>query len=443
MNSAGTRARTNPSISEALHLLQQEPSAYFEQLEVAFEERESLIQAFLPEEQRFARLQADYEALEERYPDRETRPPLFGLPVGVKDIFHADGFETHAGSLLPANRLAGQQAASVTQLKEAGALVLGKTVTTEFAYFAPGPTRNPHNLDHTPGGSSSGSAAGVAAGLAPIAFGTQTIGSINRPAAFCGVVGFKPSYGRISTAGVIPLAPSLDHVGTFTADVGGTLAVAPLLLSDWKPEELDTRLGDLAPGTITLGVPRGPYMQGASEESSAQFESVRIRLEAGGLRIIDAPAMPDYAEISERHYLILAAEAAAVHQEWFDEYGELYNPKTAELIGKGREISGDQLASALEGRGQLREQLQALMDEYGMDAWISPAAPGPAPEGIESTGDPAMNLPWTHSGLPTIGLPSGWSANELPLGIQLTGSWYGDERLLAEAVAVERALTED
>lgn len=441
MNPPGARASATTSIPEALHLLRQEPRAYFEQLEAAFEERESLVQAFLPEEQRFARLQADYEALEERYPDRETRPPLFGLPVGVKDIFHADGFETHAGSQLPAIRLAGQQAASVTQMKDAGALVLGKTVTTEFAYFAPGPTRNPHNQDHTPGGSSSGSAAGVAAGLAPMAFGTQTVGSINRPAAFCGVVGFKPSYGRISTAGVIPLAPSLDHVGTFTADVGGTLAVAPLLLSDWKPEDLD--LGDLAPGTITLGIPRGPYMQGAVEEAIAHFESVRTRLERGGLRMIDVPAMADYAEISERHYLILAVEAAAVHKEWFDKYGELYSPKTAELIGKGREISGAQLASALEGRGQLREQLQALTEEYRIDAWISPAAPGPAPEGIESTGDPAMNLPWTHSGLPTIGLPSGWSANELPLGIQLTGSWYGDERLLAEAVAVERALAEE
>jgi Asp-tRNA(Asn)/Glu-tRNA(Gln) amidotransferase A subunit family amidase len=331
----------------------------------------------------------------------------------------------------------------VTQLKDAGALVLGKTVTTEFAYFSPGPTRNPHNLDHTPGGSSSGSAAGVAAGLAPIAFGSQTVGSINRPAAYCGAVGFKPSYARISAAGVIPLAPSLDHIGTFTTDIAGTLVAAPLLLADWKPENLDDRLGDLAPGTVTLGIPRGPYLKGASEEAIAHFESVRIRLETGGLRVIDVPAMPDYAEISERHYLILAAEAAAVHREWFDEFGELYTQRTAELIREGREISDDQLAMALEGIGKLREQLQALMAENQIDAWISPAAPGPAPKGIESTGDPAMNLPWTHCGLPTIGLPSGWSDNELPLGIQLTGLWHGDERLIAEAVVVERALMEN
>jgi Asp-tRNA(Asn)/Glu-tRNA(Gln) amidotransferase A subunit family amidase len=443
MNLFGDNTRAVNSIPEILQLLQQEPQAYFEQLEAIFEAREPEIHAYLPEEHRFARLREEYAVLEDRYPDQKARPPLFGLPVGVKDIFHADGFETHAGSRLPADRLSGQQAASVTQLKEAGALVLGKTETTEFAYFAPGPTRNPHNPDHTPGGSSSGSAAGVAAGLAPIAFGTQTVGSINRPAAFCGVVGFKPSYGRISAAGVIPLAPSLDHVGTFTADVGGTLTVAPLLLSDWKPESLDTRLGDLAPGTITLGIPRGPYMEGASEEAIGHFESVRIRLETGGLRVIDVPAMPDHAEIEQRHYLILAAEAAAVHQEWFDEFGEIYNPKTAELIERGRGLSDEQLKLAIEGRGELREQLQTLMAEYRIHAWISPAATGPAPVGIESTGDPAMNLPWTHSGLPTIGLPSGWSANELPLGIQLTGAWYDDERLLAEAVAVERALIEE
>ncbi|MEE9215913.1 MAG: amidase, partial [Anaerolineales bacterium] len=432
MSSPEARTEAAISIPEVLHLIQQEPQAYFEQLEANFEARESEVQAFLPEEDRFSRLREHYKALEERFPDRESRPSLFGLPVGVKDIFHADGFETHAGSKLPADRLTGQQATSVTQLKDAGALVLGKTVTTEFAYFAPGPTRNPHNPDHTPGGSSSGSAAGVAAGLAPIAFGTQTVGSINRPAAFCGVVGFKASYGRISVAGVVPLAPSLDHVGTFTTDVGGILVAAPLLLADWKPENLDTRLGDLAPGTVTLGIPRGPYLEGASEEAIAHFESVRIRLETGGLRVIDVPAMPDHAEIAERHYLILAAEAAAVHREWFDEFGELYNPKTAELIERGREIPDDRLATAVEGRGKLREQLQALMEEYRIDAWVTPAATGPAPEGIESTGDPAMNLPWTHSGLPTIGLPSGWSANELPLGIQLTGASYGDERLLAE-----------
>ncbi len=431
------------SVPEVIQALQENPQAYFDQLEATFKYREPLVQAFLPEEDRFARLRKDYEALQLSYPDPDARPPLFGLPLGVKDIFHADGFETHAGSNLPPARLSGGQAVSLTQLIEAGVLVLGKTVTTEFAYFAPGSTRNPHNPEHTPGGSSSGSAAGVAAGLVPLAFGTQTVGSINRPAAYCGVVGLKPSYARVSVEGVIPLAPSLDHVGIFTTDVGGAMVVAPHLLSAWKPEELDNRLGDLAPGTVTLGIPRGPYLEGASEEALAHLESVKIRLETAGFRVLDVPAMPDYQQIYERHFLILAAEAAVVHREWFEEFGELYREKTAELIERGGALKDDQLALALEGREQLREELLALMEEYGIDAWISPAATGPAPQGIEATGDPTMNLPWTHCGLPTIGLPSGWSSDRLPLGIQLTGKWYGDERVLAEAVAVERALTED
>ena len=159
----------------------------------------------------------------------------------MKDIFHVKGFLTRAGSGLPVDLLTGPEAESVTQLKQAGALILGKTVTTEFAYFAPGPTRNPRNPAHTPGGSSSGSAAAVGAGLCPLALGTQTIGSILRPASFCGVVGFKPSFGRISSAGVIPFAVSLDHIGFFTQDVAGATLAAAVLCKNWGDEEARTR----------------------------------------------------------------------------------------------------------------------------------------------------------------------------------------------------------
>src|SRR3970040_1828025 len=190
-------------------------------VEERFAEREAEVRAFVPEESRFERLRREAKALLSRFPDSGERPPMFGVLIGVKDIFRVGGFPTRAGSRLPAEVFEGPEAEPVKKLKAAGTLVLGKTVTTEFAYFAPGPTRNPHNLAHTPGGSSSGSAAAVAAGLAPLARGPQTIGSIVRPAAFCGVVGFKPSFGRISTEGVIPLSPSLDHVGFFTQDVAG------------------------------------------------------------------------------------------------------------------------------------------------------------------------------------------------------------------------------
>src|SRR5207302_6667607 len=189
------------------------------------------IHALLPEAGRRARLIGEAKALQERFPDPSTRPALYGIPFGVKDLFNVDGFPTHAGSQLPAHLFAGPEAASVSALLTTGAIILGKTVSTEFAWLEPGPTRNPCNLAHTPGGSSSGSAAAVAAGFCPLALGTQTVGSVIRPAAFCGVCGFKFSYGRVSTDGVIPYAPSLDHVGFFVPRPEDLPLVVSVLLS--------------------------------------------------------------------------------------------------------------------------------------------------------------------------------------------------------------------
>ena len=206
--------------------------------ELRIERLEPTIQALLPEGDRFERLRGGARELLARYhttphPPHSPQPPLFGVLVGVKDIFHVDGWVTRAGSRLPPEVLQGPEAESVTRLKDAGALLLGKTVTTEFAHFMPGPTRNPHDTDHTPGGSSSGSAAAVAAGFCQLALGTQTIGSVIRPASFCGVIGLKPTYGRISTHGVVPLAPSLDHVGCFAADLDTLTRAARVLYATW------------------------------------------------------------------------------------------------------------------------------------------------------------------------------------------------------------------
>src|SRR5260221_7098975 len=232
---------------------------YLDTLEHRFEAVEPSVQAFMPEDGRFARLRAQAEELLRRWPDPDTRPPLFGLPVGIKDIMRVDGLPTTGGSRLPASLFDAPESACVTQLKKAGALIAGKTVSTEFAYFGPGPTHNPHHLAHTPGGSSSGSAAGVAAGLCPLALGTQTVGSIIRPAAFCGVVGFKPSLDRIPKADVIPLSQSLDHIGVFAANVPGVVPVAQALLYSWHSPDVWAR--------PVLGVPDGPYLAQAGEEA--------------------------------------------------------------------------------------------------------------------------------------------------------------------------------
>jgi Asp-tRNA(Asn)/Glu-tRNA(Gln) amidotransferase A subunit family amidase len=395
-----------------------------DRLESLFRDREPSLQSFLPEEGRFERLHREADAL--------PRGPLYGMPVGVKDIFHVDGFPTRAGSRLSPEELRGPEAASVTRLKQAGALILGKTVSTEFAYFAPGPTRNPHHPERTPGGSSSGSAAAVAAGLCPLALGTQTIGSITRPAAFCGVAGFKPSYGRISTEGVIPLAPSVDHVGFFTPDVETAVLAARVLMEGWTAAAARRR--------PVLGIPEGPYLSRPTEEGQVHFYATCERLKEAGFEIWSMPAMPDFEEIETRHRRLVAAEAARVHEEWFRRYRGLYAPQTADLIKWGQTVSAAEMEQDRAGRGKLRDELTASMDEHGIDLWLSPPALGPAPRGLASTGDPIMNLPWTHAGMPTLGLPAGVNAEGLPMGLQIAGRFGADEDLLAWGAGIERAL---
>jgi Asp-tRNA(Asn)/Glu-tRNA(Gln) amidotransferase A subunit family amidase len=407
-------------------------SEYYERLNARVRKREATVHAFLPEEGRTTRLQLEIQNLLDRFPNADSRPPLFGIPFGVKDIFHADGFETHGGSKLPPDELMGKEAVSVSRLKAAGALIYAKTVTTEFAYFAPGSTRNPHNPTHTPGGSSSGSAAAVGAEMLLLALGTQTIGSIIRPAAFCGVVGFKPSYERINRDGVIPLSVSLDHIGFFCRNSEDAEVVASILVEDWKPLT--------PPAMPRLGIPEGPYLENASEEGLEHFEEVQSRFSKVGFDLVPVSVMANFEEIHERHNRIVAAEAAWTHREWFRQYEDRYHPKTAELIRSGMKTSSEDLQAALLGREELRNELENAAEGAGIDLWISPSAPNTAPSGLESTGDPVMSLPWTHSGLPSVSLPSGFNRDGLPFGLQIVGAWRGDEALLSWAKILEREM---
>jgi len=377
---------------------------------------------------------AEARSVADRYPDPDRRPTLYGVPVGIKDVFHVSGLPTRAGSDFPPGVLAGPQAAVVTALREAGGVVLGKTVTTEFAYFDPGPTRNPHDRGHTPGGSSSGSAAAVASGMCPLAVGTQTVGSVIRPAAFCGVVGFKPTYERIPTGGTIPLAPSVDHVGLFTADVEGMAVAADIVLDDDGDGQ-----NEGSPEDPVLGVPDEAYLSQADDAGRERFEDAVAALRDAGFEVRRTDALSGIDGINDRHDRLVAAEAAAVHRDWFDEYGDRYAAETADLIRRGRTVSVGDLIDARAGRERLRERLSARMADRGIDAWIAPAAPGPAPEGIDDTGDPVMNLPWTHAGLPTVGLPAG-TVDGLPVGVQVAGRFADDETVLEWASSIAEAL---
>ncbi|MDE0198985.1 MAG: amidase [Caldilineaceae bacterium] len=406
--------------------------AYVQEVCDRIDAEDSLIQALLPEPGRRPRLTREAEALLARFPDPAQRPPLFGLLVGVKDFFRVDGFPTKAGSKLPAELFEGVESDVVTRLKRNGALIAGKTVTTEFAYFQPGPTRNPHNTEHTPGGSSSGSAAGVAAGFFPLALGTQTIGSVIRPAAFCGIIGFKPSYDRIDTAGMLFFSKSVDHAGLFSQDVATMKLACSALLGSW-----DDSAGAPPDGLPALAVPDGPYLEEAEEAGLQQFEETLDRLAAEGFRVERVPFFPNYADLNVRHRRLTAVEVAEVHREWYKAYSDRYSVHMHEIMETGTTVTDEERDGIRADQLRLRHKMKEALLACGADLWIAPAAPGPAPYGIHSTGNPIMNLPWTNAGVPALAVPTGEAEGGLPLGVQFCAPFGADERLLAWGEAIE------
>jgi Asp-tRNA(Asn)/Glu-tRNA(Gln) amidotransferase A subunit family amidase len=412
------------STVEKLRVGQEDLVAYVDEMCDRLERLDPQLEAMLPEPNRRNRVRSEAKALQARYPDPANRPPLYGALVAVKDIFHVSGFVTAAGSKVPPELFAGPEAACVKMLRDAGAIILGKSVTTEFAYFEPGPTRNPHNLSHTPGGSSSGSAAAVAAGLCTLSLGTQTIGSVTRPAAFCGVIGFKPTLHRIPTAGLVYFSHAVDQIGFFTQDLAGTALAASVLCEPWKPVS--------TPATLpVLGVPTGPYLQQAEPEGLGAFEQHLSRLETMGCTIRRVPALLNVAELNALHRRLIFAEFAREHAEMYALHAPLYRKRTAEIIEIGKKVTDQELLNARANCLALRQELETAMACAGIDLWVCPSALGPAPEGIHATGDPNMNLPWTHAGMPVITLPAGRSKNGLPLGLQFVAPFGADEQLLA------------
>lgn len=410
-------------------------AAYVTRLCDRIEAVEPRLRTLLPEPARRDRLRREAEALVARWPDAATRPPLFGVPVGVKDIVAVDGFPTRAGSAVPAESFAMPEASVVRRLRDAGALILGKTVTTEFAYFDPGPAANPHAPGHTPGGSSSGSAAAVAAGLAALALGTQTVGSVIRPAAFCGVVGVKPSYGRIPTDGVLPYSVSVDTLGWFTQDVAGAGLAATVLVDGWRT------IDDATLSRPVIAVPDGAYLNQTEPAARSAFDGQLAQLADAGFAVRRVPVLDDIAAISARHRALTTSEFAEVHRERFAAYAALFRPRSAMLIDEAAQVTPQARAAGLAGRQALRDVLEARMTVEGIDLWASPAATGPAPAGLGATGDPAMNLPWTHAGMPAITVPAGAVEDGRPLGLQLSARFGRDEELLAWAGAIAPSLT--
>ncbi len=416
-------AALDPTV-EALRKGETDLIAYVDEMCDRVEKLDAQVEAILPEPDRRGRLHAEAKALLERFATPNDRPLLYGALVAVKDIIHVSGFVTRAGSKVPPEFFSGPEATCVRWLREAGALILGKSVTTEFAYFEPGPTRNPQNLNHTPGGSSSGSAAAVAAGFCQLALGSQTIGSVTRPAAFCGVIGFKPTLNRIPTRGLVYFSPAVDQMGFFTQDMAGTALASAVLCQAWRSVPVPQTLP-------ALGVPEGPYLEQAEPEGLKAFEQQLSRLEDMGCHIRRVPTLSHIHEVNDLHRTMIFAEFAQRHNEMYAKHAGLYSPKTAEIVEIGKKVSEDELISARANCTQLRAQLEKQMAKERIDLWVCPSAPGPAPAGIQATGDPIMNLPWTHAGMPIITLPAGRAENGLPLGLQCVAPFGADEYLIA------------
>jgi Asp-tRNA(Asn)/Glu-tRNA(Gln) amidotransferase A subunit family amidase len=382
---------------------------------------------------------AQARALDERRAQGRPIGPLHGIPVAIKDIIDTADYPTELGSPLAAGRRPWSDATVVAKLRAAGAVIIGKTVTTEFAYFHPGATRNPHDHARTPGGSSSGSAAAVAAHMVPLALGTQTNGSVIRPAAFCGVFAVKPSHGLVSRAGVLLLSRQLDHVGAFARSLAD-LALILEVIAGHDPADPDTRpfaapdfravQREKPPLPPRFAFVRTPVWDKADADTKAAFEELVTAL---GSSVAAVDLSPSLAEAWETHRTIMAADMA------YNLAPLLARGEPSEVMRKllahGRSVSAvDYLGALAKAQRYAPAGLADVFDEY--DAILTPAAPGIAPKGLRATGDPAFCTLWTLTGLPAVSLPLLAGEGALPLGVQLVGASGHDGRLLRTAGAL-------
>ena len=396
---------------------------------------ENDVQAFSHVDPEHALLQA--RALDERRAEGAPLGRLHGVPVAIKDIFDTADYPTECGSQVLAGRRPFHDATVIGKLRAAGAVIIGKTVTTEFAYFHPGKTRNPHDIERTPGGSSSGSAAAVAAGMVPLALGSQTNGSVIRPAAFCGVIGMKPSHGLVSRAGVLTLSRTLDHVGTFARSLDDT-ALLLEVIAGYDQRDPDTRpvstayfgrvLSEKWPLTPRFAFVRTPIWNQADETTRQAFENFVARL---GDACISFDLPERFAGAWDAQRTIMTVEMAHNLGSIVDRGGDAVSKVMRDLLGLGRQIGATQYLKAVaEGRA-LAAMIADTFSEC--NAIITPASKGVAPKGLDATGDPAFCSLWTLMGLPALTLPLLTGEDDMPLGVQLVGAAGDDARLMRAA----------
>jgi Asp-tRNA(Asn)/Glu-tRNA(Gln) amidotransferase A subunit family amidase len=396
-----------------------------------------------PQVQAWAFLDGDHALAQARAADAlrlEGKPtgPLHGVPVGIKDIFDTADMPTEYGSVIHRGRTPSRDATAVSMLRAAGAVIMGKTVTTEFAYFFPGKTRNPHHSEHTPGGSSSGSAAAVAASMVPLALGSQTNGSTIRPAAYCGVIGFKPTHGLITRHRVFPLSRTLDHVGLFARSIDDIALLAEQLVG-YDENDPDTRpraripfievAAEEPPLPPMFAFIKTPIWERVDEDTKEGFTEI---IEHLGSQVEEVELFPSAGEAWQWHQNIMSAEVA-LNLEWEWKNGrDRLSEQLRTLIERGHEVRAVEYQRALTRIHPIHESFVELFEQR-YDAILTPAAPSAAPKGLAATGDPSFCTLWTLCGMPAISMPLLESANGLPIGVQLVGPRLGDARLLRTA----------
>ena len=370
--------------------------------------------------------------------------PIHGVPVGLKDIYYTAGMLTACGSKVYADFVPEFDATSVAKIKAAGGIILGKAVTTEFATSDPSPTHNPWNLEHTPGGSSSGSSAAVASRMVPAALGSQTGGSTCRPAAYNGIVGLKPTYGRISRYGVVPVSWSLDHVGILTRTVADAALMLQVLSGedDNDPGSLRHPVPDFSAQMAEydrpprIGLVRQYYQDYSTPEIWAHTEAVANQLAEAGAEVEEIGLPDSFARVHSFQRVVMNVDCAAFHEANHSTRAADYGPRIRAGMEMGMLIPTSSYLKAQRMRRQFRADMNEMASK--VDVVLTPATPAPAPKDLNTTGDAAYQVPWTAAGLPTVVVPTGLSELGMPMAVQFGGPWAEEGRVLGASQWCER-----
>ncbi len=426
---------TAHEVRELLVSGQTDVSTLMQQVSAFVAAADEKVKAFANLDDRVVNLQAEH--LQKARTAGELPGPLFGVPIAIKDIIDTQDFPTEYGSPIHKGRYSVGDATVVQRLRAAGAVIMGKTVTTEFATFVPGATCNPHHLEHTPGGSSSGSAAAVAAGMVPVAIGSQTNGSVIRPASYCGVYGFKPSSGLVPRTGVLEQSPSLDQIGVFARNIDDIALVTEVIVGDDGHDaatrtQAPMRLVDVATAEPPLPPKfcfvKTPWWGQVDPEAQEAYEALVAHLD-GCVEMSGLPEVVSQAAVW--HKRVNEVELAFCLQKEWQHHRDQLSPALQSRVAEGMQVPVMDYLFAKDRMSHVMSAFDEYFDEY--DGILCPSALGTAPAGLASTGDPIMSTVWSFAGLPTLSLPLMNLSNGLPLGVQLVGRHKLDARLLRSA----------